>query len=211
MLFRSELVSGQALSVRRRKLIPQLSKLVSRQLSDLGFKRGHFEAALNLNQELRHFSGFDTIEFQFAPNPGEPPRPLRAIASSGELARVMLALKSVLAEQDQVPVLIFDEVDANIGGETANAVGQKMQRIAGNRQVLCITHLPQVAAPASAHYVVTKHVNEGRTTSRIKLIEGSERVTELARMLGGQTEAARRHAQALIRPKGARSVEVSRG
>ena len=96
---------------------------------------------------------------------------MRAIASSGELARVMLALKTVLAAEDQIPVLVFDEVDANVGGETANAVGEKMQQIAQKRQVLCITHLPQVAAPASAHYVATKQVKAGRTVSEITLLE----------------------------------------
>ena len=111
------------------------------------------------------------VEFQFAPNPGEPARPLRAIASSGEMARVMLALKTVLAAEDQIPVLVFDEVDANVGGETANAVGEKMQQIAQKRQVLCITHLPQVAAPADAHYVATKQVKDGRTISEITLLD----------------------------------------
>jgi DNA repair protein RecN (Recombination protein N) len=143
-------------------------------------------------------TGLDEIEFQFAPNPGEPARPLRAIASSGEMARVMLALKTVLAVEDEIPVLIFDEVDANIGGETANAVGEKMKQIAIRRQVLCITHLPQVAAPADAHYVVTKQVKDGRTTSDIKLLDKKSRVTELARMLGGQSDAARKHAEALL-------------
>jgi DNA repair protein RecN (Recombination protein N) len=123
---------------------------------------------------------------------------LRAIASSGELARVMLALKTVLAAEDQIPVLVFDEVDANVGGETANAVGEKMQQIAQMRQVLCITHLPQVAAPASAHYVAIKQTKAGRTVSEIALLDPKERVTELARMLGGQTDAARKHAEALL-------------
>jgi DNA repair protein RecN (Recombination protein N) len=144
-------------------------------------------------------AGFDQIEFQFAPNPGEASRPLRAIASSGEMARVMLAIKTVLAAEDEIPVLIFDEVDANIGGETANVVGEKMRQLAKRRQVLCITHLPQVAAPASAHYVVTKQVKGGRTVSEINLINGKERVTELARMLGGQTDAARKHAEAMLK------------
>jgi DNA repair protein RecN (Recombination protein N) len=124
---------------------------------------------------------------------------LRAIASSGEMARVMLALKTVLAAQDRIPVLVFDEVDANIGGETANAVGQKMQQLARSRQVLCITHLPQVAAPADTHLVAAKHIRAGRTVSEIRPLTADERVTELARMLGGQTEAARRHAEALLR------------
>jgi DNA repair protein RecN (Recombination protein N) len=199
--------SGQELSEKRRKAIPQLSKAVSRQLSDLGFRQSRFEITLTTLSEspiTNHQSSFsshglDTAEFQFAPNPGEPPRPLRAIASSGELARVMLAIKTVLAAEDQIPVLVFDEVDANVGGETANAVGEKMRQIARNRQVLCITHLPQVAAPASAHYVATKQLKEGRTISEITLLDPGERVTELARMLGGQTEAARKHAEALLR------------
>ena len=110
----------------------------------------------------------------------------------------MLALKTVLAAEDEIPVLVFDEVDANVGGETANVVGQKMQQIAAQRQVLCITHLPQVAAPADAHYVVTKQVKNGRTISAITLLDKKARVTELARMLGGQSDAARTHAEALL-------------
>jgi DNA repair protein RecN (Recombination protein N) len=198
--------AGQALSAKRRKVIPQLSKAVVKQLADLGFKQSRLDIALATLSEAdftHHVSrltshGFDTVEFQFAPNPGEPPRPLRAIASSGELARVMLALKTVLAAEDQIPVLVFDEVDANVGGETAHAVGEKMRQIARNRQVLCITHLPQVAAPASAHYVAAKQVKDGRTISEITLLDQRDRVTELARMLGGQTGAARQHAEALL-------------
>jgi DNA repair protein RecN (Recombination protein N) len=114
------------------------------------------------------------------------------------MARVMLALKTVLAAVDEIPVLIFDEVDANVGGETANAVGEKMLQIARQRQVLCITHLAPVAAQADAHYVVSKEVKAGRTTSEIELLEKPARVNELARMLGGQGEAARKHAAALL-------------
>jgi DNA repair protein RecN (Recombination protein N) len=198
--------TGQTLSSKRRKVIPQLSKAVGKELSDLGFKQSRFEptlATLGRDDFVQHparvsASGLDALEFQFAPNPGEPPRPLRAIASSGELARVMLALKTVLAAEDQVPVLVFDEVDANVGGETARAVGEKMRQIARQRQVLCITHLPQVAAPAAAHYVATKQIKAGRTVSEITPLDPKERVTELARMLGGQTEAARKHAEALV-------------
>ena len=198
--------AGQALSAKRRKVIPQLTKAAAKQLADLGFKQSRLDIALttlaqdDLTQHATRITlqGLDTIEFQFAPNPGEPARPLRAIASSGELARVMLALKTVLAAEDQIPVLVFDEVDANVGGETANAVGEKMQQIAHKRQVLCITHLPQVAAPASAHYVATKQVKAGRTISEITQLDGKARVTELARMFGGQTDAARKHAEALL-------------
>ena len=117
-------------------------------------------------------TGIDLLDFQFAPNPGEPAQPLKAIASSGEMARVMLALKTVLAAQDEVPVLVFDEVDANVGGETAKVVGQKMAQIAKKRQVLCITHLAPVAASASAHYLVKKHVTNGRTLSEVDLLGG---------------------------------------
>jgi DNA repair protein RecN (Recombination protein N) len=198
--------AGRELSAQRRKLIPRLGKVVNAHLAELGFKQSRFDIVLTSNdgksageQSASYTSnGLDSVEFQFAPNAGEPPRPLRAIASSGELARVMLALKTVLAAQDQVPVLVFDEVDANVGGETANAVAEKMRRIAQNRQVLCITHLPQVAAPASAHYVATKQTRAGRTISTISLLRPGERITELARMLGGGGEAARRHAKALL-------------
>jgi DNA repair protein RecN (Recombination protein N) len=115
------------------------------------------------------------------------------------MARVMLALKTVLATEDEIPVLVFDEVDANVGGETANAVGEKMKHIARKRQVLCITHLPQVAAAADAHYEVSKQVKNGRTISNIERLDDAARVTELARMLGGQTAAARNHAAALLK------------
>ena len=214
----AELLSaGKKLSVARKKVIPQLAKAVGRQLEDLGFKQSKFDVAISTVQwgevadeakgstvargdaRPTSLSGLDEIEFQFAPNLGEPARPLRAIASSGEMARVMLALKTVLAAEDEIPVLIFDEVDANVGGETANAVGEKMKQIAAKRQVLCITHLPQVAAPADAHYVVTKLVTNGRTISEMQLLDKKARVTELARMLGGQSEAARKHAEALLK------------
>src|SRR4029078_7864813 len=119
----------------------------------LGFKQSSLDVQITSLARARAFAsetapgnGFDSVEFLFAPNPGEPARPLRAIASSGELARVMLALKTVLAAQDSIPLLVFDEVDANVGGETAVAVGEKMRQIGAQRQVLCITHLAQVAA-----------------------------------------------------------------
>jgi len=202
---------GRGLSQKRAKVIPQLGKAAGQQLSALGFRQSRFEIALTSLEKTDlsrpgtrvPASGLDTVEFQFAPNPGEPSKALRAIASSGELARVMLALKTVLAAEDRIPVLVFDEVDANVGGETARAVGEKMKQIARQRQVLCITHLPQVAAPASAHYVAVKEVRNGRTISEIDPLDQNQRITELARMLGGQSEAARRHAEALIAEAGA--------
>jgi DNA repair protein RecN (Recombination protein N) len=214
--------AGNKLSERRREAAPKLAKKMRAQLSDLGFKQSSFDVLIStlspntgenstenqLTAQSRNgsnapstsfnSSGLDTIEFQFAPNPGEPARPLRAIASSGELARVMLALKTVLAQEDQIPVLIFDEIDANVGGETARTVGEKLQQLARHRQVLCVTHLPQVAAPATAHYLASKQQQGGRTVSQLTRLGKSERVTELARMLGGQTEASRKHAEALL-------------
>lgn len=188
--------AGRDLTAARRKVIPKLTKAVTRQLQDLGFQQS--ELGIALTPSAPTHSGCDGVEFQFAPNPGEPARPLRAIASSGEMARVMLALKTVLAAEDEIPVLVFDEVDANVGGETANAVGEKMRQIARARQVLCITHLAPVAAAADAHYVVTKQVRDGRTLTDIQILTRPQRVDELARMLGGQGEAVRRHAEALL-------------
>jgi len=213
--------AGRDLTAARRRVIPKLTKAVTRQLQDLGFQQSEFGVELTTarwdeapveperlvfqpappaRQEPRPtgHSGFDSVEFQFAPNPGEPARPLRAIASSGEMARVMLALKTVLAAEDEIPVLVFDEVDANVGGETANAVGDKMRQIARARQVICITHLAPVAAAADTHFVVTKQVRDGRTLSDIQPLTAKQRVDELARMLGGQGAAARKHAEALL-------------
>lgn len=193
---------GRTLHNKRRKIAPTLAKAASRELASLGFRQAGFSADIQLavgqdTPATTSAQGYDHCEFLFAPNPGETARPLRAIASSGELARVMLALKTVLAEQDEVPVLIFDEVDANVGGETAHAVGINMQRIARNHQVLCITHLPQVAAHATSHFVVTKETTEGRTESRIQQVTAEERIDEIGRMLGGGP-AARRHANDLL-------------
>ncbi|MBX3744777.1 MAG: DNA repair protein RecN [Verrucomicrobiae bacterium] len=192
--------SGQALTRARLAAIPKLSKAVARELRDLGFRRSEFTVERR-GLEAPQRSGFDAVEFQLAPNPGEPMRPLRAIASSGELARVMLALKTVLAAQDDVPVLIFDEVDANVGGETAHAVGRKMRQLGRQRQVLCITHLAPVAAACDAHFVVSKSDRGGRTVTEIRTVEGEDRIGEVARMLGGDA-AARRHAAALVNGDG---------
>lgn len=196
---------GKELTGARKKVIPKLAKAVAKQLEDLGFKQSSLDVSLTSLSREQAFrpesipgAGFDAVEFLFAPNPGEPVRPLRSIASSGELARVMLALKTVLAAEDSIPLLVFDEVDANVGGETAMAVGAKMRQIGAQRQVLCITHLAQVAAAAGTHFVVTKEVKDGRTVSAMERVEGVARVDELGRMLGGG-EAARKHAEALLR------------
>ena len=197
---------GMELSRLRQKAIPTLQQAVQRQLKDLGFKQSHFDVSLSSlaagsSKDASNVGlhGLDTIEFEFAPNPGEPPRPLRAIASSGEMARVMLALKTVLAVEDEVPVLVFDEVDANVGGETAPVVGRKMRKIGERRQVLCITHLAPVAASAAEHYVVSKQTQGGRTVTHIELLGEDQRIQELARMLGGQSSASIHHAEELLK------------
>ena len=140
-------------------------------------------------------------EFLFSPNVGEAPLPLNRVASSGELARVMLALKAVLADLDEVPLLVFDEVDANVGGEIGRVVGEKMAAIARNHQVLCVTHLPQVAAPATCHLVVTKDQSKSRAEVTIAPIQASckARVSELARMLGdSKAKSALAHAEEML-------------
>jgi DNA repair protein RecN (Recombination protein N) len=142
--------------------------------------------------------GLEQVDFQFAPNPGEPLKPLRLTASSGEMSRVLLAVKSALARQDAVGLLVFDEIDANVGGNIAEAVGRKMASLGSTHQVIAITHFPQVASLAQSHFVVTKDIEGNRTKSTIREIIDDERVGELARMLGGKTESAREHAKALL-------------
>lgn len=189
--------AAAALRKLRAKAAPRLSETVRQNLRDLGFRQSEFEAQLTDLAEPRA-TGPDALEFLFSPNPGEPLKPLRAIASSGEISRLMLALKSALAAQDAIPLLVFDEIDANVGGEIANAVGAKMRALAGEHQVLCITHLPQVAAAASTHFVVTKEVAQGRTRSDLRAVKSKARQEEIARMLGGKTDSALRHAAALL-------------
>jgi DNA repair protein RecN (Recombination protein N) len=195
--------TGHVLQKMRAEAAPRLSENIRFNLRDLGFRQSEFEAKLGTLDEVRA-TGFDTIELLFSPNPGEPLKPLRTIASSGEISRLMLAIKSSLAEQDAIPLLVFDEIDANVGGEIANAVGAKMRKLARNHQVLCITHLPQVAAAAVAQFVVTKEVTGGRTHSRLSEVAGKARNEEIARMLGGKTESALRHAATLLKEAGRR-------
>ena len=190
---------GRALSARRAEAASRLARAVVAELSDLGLPRCGFEVGVSPAKPCE--TGCDEVSFGFAPNPGEPVRPLRLVASSGEISRVMLALKTVLAAHDKVPVLVFDEIDANVGGETARVVGRKLAALGASRQVLCITHLPQVASCAATHFSVRKSVDpDGRTRTSIDRIEGGKRVDEIARMLGGEnlTSVARRHAEELL-------------
>jgi DNA repair protein RecN (Recombination protein N) len=146
-------------------------------------------------------SGMDRVEFIIAPNVGEAPKPLAKIASGGELSRVALAIKAVLSSKDTVDTLIFDEIDTGIGGEVAADVGSYLKEVSTFRQVLCVTHLASIAARAGQHYRVAKRVEEGRTVTRIDLLEGHEREIEIARMLAGDKDGAASlaHAADLIR------------
>jgi len=189
--------AGEALRKLRAKAAPKLSENIRRNLRDLGFRQSEFEAKLAPLDESRP-NGFDSVELLFSPNPGEPLKSLRAIASSGEISRLMLAIKSALAAHDAIPLLVFDEIDTNVGGEIAHAVGAKMQTLGRDHQVICITHLPQVAATASSHFVVTKDVTHGRTFSNLHEVTGKDRQEEIARMLGGKSESALKLAANLL-------------
>jgi DNA repair protein RecN (Recombination protein N) len=189
--------AGTALAQLRKKAAPRLAKEVSRHLGDLGFLQAKFTVDLHaLAQPGPH--GLEEVDFMFAPNPGEPAKPLRVIASSGEMSRVMLAVKSALAKEDDIPLLVFDEIDANVGGEIAAAVGRKMAELGATHQIISITHMPQVAALAACHFVVSKAVKGERTFSALRRVDGEARVDEITRMLGGKAASARAHAMTLL-------------
>jgi DNA repair protein RecN (Recombination protein N) len=174
-----------------------LEKLIKYELKDLAFSNAEFK--IDLRKELLTSHGLDKVEFLFSANPGEPPKPLVKIASGGELSRVMLALKSMLADFDRTPVLVFDEVDAGIGGKTAVSVGKKLKALSDTHQILCTTHLPQIASMGDLHLKIEKGQNGGKTYVAVKELEGRERSNEIARMLGGNvTEASLRHAKELL-------------
>ena len=191
---------GRDLTAARTTAGERLAQQIRVHLADLGFQQARFDLEWEtLGGPIS--SGFDQIEFLFSPNPGEPLKPLRAIASSGEISRVMLAIKTALAQQDLIGLLVFDEIDANVGGEIAHAVGRKMQTLGENHQVLAITHMPQVAAAARKHFFVSKEVSDGRTRTALQEVGGPERLEEIARMLGGKSRSALEHARTLLTPK----------
>ena len=191
---------AQKLTASRRKSAKVLAQKAADLLQALGFKKARLEIELIADAKL-HEHGDSHCQFLFAPNAGQNLQPLNKIASSGETARVMLALKTVLAETDATPLLVFDEVDANVGGEVGRAVGAELARLAKKHQVLCVTHLPQVASLAHNHYVVTKSQDKDSTAVNIASLGDSrnDRLEELARMLGDRKSAsARAHAEELL-------------
>ncbi|MDX1600174.1 MAG: DNA repair protein RecN [Anaerolineales bacterium] len=200
---------GEHLSNARREAADELAEGVERELEELQMAGARFNVRIEQRDDPQGAfvgdrriafdrSGLDDVEFMVAPNPGEGPKPLVKIASGGETSRLMLALKGVLAEADETPTLIFDEIDQGIGGRVGAVVGRKLAALSEGHQVLCITHLPQMAAYGSTHYSVDKEVHDGRTVTRARRLDESQRVTELAVMLGGANEPNRESARALL-------------
>lgn len=203
-----------ALAEKREATALAIKKSVEKELKDLSMANVQFGVRFDYEPDPQGFvnfrsqktrmtaAGLGRIEFLFSPNPGEELRPLAKIISGGELSRVMLSLKSILNEQGTVPVMIFDEVDVGIGGKVAEKVGQKLKKLGASKQVFSITHLPQIAGMASAHFLVEKDVKKNRTRSGIRMLSLEERVEEIARMSGGEkiTEATLKHAREMINP-----------
>lgn len=198
------------LSAARQEAAAELGARVARELADLGMAGAQFvvrvEPPAQPSYKVVGPKGWDRVEFLFSPNVGEPPKPLARIVSGGEMSRIMLALKVILARVDNVPTLVFDEVDAGISGRTAQAVAEKLATIAQDRQVLCVTHLPQVAAMADTHFRIHKEVSGGRTVTRVEPLDEEGRTLEVARLIGGAelTRATLEAARELVRQAGGR-------
>ncbi len=186
------------ISESRKKSAAKLKKNIEFELADLGIERAKFECRF----EPVPFSseGIDQVEFMISPNPGQPLLPLKKIISAGEVARVMLAMKKALVKADPIETLIFDEIDSNIGGRMGTVTGEKLKEIASGRQVLLITHLPQIASFADRHFKVSKAVKSGKTITEYRIIDGDARVKELAQMMSGksETEISRKHAEEML-------------
>ena len=196
-----------ALSAGRAKAAARLSRAVQASLRELAMPSARFSVALEAAEAPEGLPcgplGRERPEFRFSANAGETPRPLRKVASGGELSRAFLAIKQAVREADAGMVLVFDEVDAGIGGHVADRVGRSLSELAAHHQIVCITHLPQIAALADRHFRVEKFARKGRTSARISRVEGAERVEEIARMAGGGEvgEATRQHARELLGPR----------
>ncbi len=177
------MAAAQELSAQRKKAAADLEVLVLDELQQLDMAKIRF--CVEFTQQAPDATGIDSVRFLMSANVGEELKPINKIASGGELARIMLALKNVLSEQDMVGTLVFDEVDTGVSGRAAQKVAEKMARIAGSKQVLCVTHLPQLAAMADTHFSVEKGERDGRTYTRVVLLEREQRKVELARITGG--------------------------
>lgn len=185
------------ISALRKENAQTLSENMREALSDLNFEQAVFEIRVEAGEEKLSENGFDGVHFLISTNPGEPVRELSQVASGGELSRIMLALKTHLADKDEIETLIFDEIDTGISGRTAWKVSEKMGILGKGHQLICITHLPQIAAMADTHFVIEKQVEDNRSITRIRELDKRESVEELARMLGGDviTESALKNAE----------------
>lgn len=185
------------LSEKRKKTAEEISRPVEKILKELAFEKVEFR--VDIKASPLSSSGMDAVEFLFSANPGELPKPLTRVASGGELSRIMLALKNILADVDRIPVLIFDEIDAGVGGRTAESVGMKLKKLAKTHQVICITHLPQIASTADFHLMTEKSQKKDGVSVKIKELSPEERKTEIARMLSGKvTDVSLKHARELL-------------
>jgi len=200
---------GRALSDARAKVAAKLQKKIETELRQLEMKSARLEVVVRPSEDDQGrpsptATGLDEVEFLFAPNPGEPPKPLRKIASGGELSRVMLALKGVLAQSDRVSVLVFDEIDGNVGGRLGAVIGRKLAALADHHQVLCITHLPQIASFGRRQLTVRKETRDGRSFTRVEPLDGDRRIAELAEMISGKqvTETTLRQAREMLQAAG---------
>jgi len=173
----------------RKEAADFLAKNATSEIAKLGMTNGAFEVCIKKTAGFTE-RGTDTVEFMFSANLGEPLKPLSRIASGGEMSRVMLAIKTCLANSDSIPTLIFDEIDAGISGRTAQVVAQQLANVSGKHQVVCVTHLPQIAAMADNHYLISKEEKDGHTYTRLKVLDREDRVRELARLLGGKEVTA---------------------
>jgi len=189
---------GKRLSAERKRVALELKKSVERELSSLGMKKTVFE--IRVDPSSLSLRGVDRVEFLLSPNVGEEVKPLAKIASGGELSRIMLAMKKILAKVGGRQVLIFDEVDSGIGGAMAEVVGRKLKELSRHHQVICVTHLPQIACFADQHHSVRKEVKSGRTLTLVDRLDKESIVDEIARMLGGVkvTEKTKAHAREMI-------------
>ena len=194
------IVKARLLSETRKDKAKILEKLIEKELQDLNMYGSRFVIKISQDENVISANGIDKIEFMISPNPGEPEKALSKIASGGEMSRVMLAIKNAFSEVEKAPCVVFDEVDAGVGGQTANMVGQKIKAISKNAQILCITHLPQIASLTDNHIFVDKKVQDNKTYTEIKILNFEERVEEIARMLGGNEniEASMEHAKQLV-------------
>ena len=184
------LTSAAELSRAREARAAVLEKATVAVLQELGLPKALFTIDISTSDEYLSRSGCDKVEFFISLNPGEPVKPLKDVASGGEISRIMLALKTVLAESDRIPVMIFDEIDSGVSGRIARVIGRNLLKNAASRQIICITHLPQIASMGSSHYQVSKTVRGERTETRIKALAPGERVEEIAKLLGGDTVSA---------------------